>query len=216
MHPSWKNVLQSEFQKNYFEELIKFVKTEYATQKVYPPGKYIFSALDHTPPEDVKVVILGQDPYHGPGQANGLCFSVKEGIQFPPSLRNIFAEIKSDLGKEIPASGDLTRWADQGVLLLNATLTVRAHSPGSHQKRGWELFTDSIVDAINEKLSGVVFMLWGSYAAKKGALIDSTKHCVLKSPHPSPLSAHRGFFGCRHFSKANEYLQSIGKKEISW
>lgn len=216
LHPSWKKVLAEEFNKPYFESLITFVKTEYHSTKVYPPGGKIFSALDHTPFEDVKVVILGQDPYHGPGQANGLCFSVSDGIGIPPSLRNIYAEIESDLGIPAPRSGNLERWADQGVLLLNATLTVRAHQAGSHQNKGWEVFTDAVVEKLSQERENLVFMLWGSYAQKKGKVIDRDRHCVLTAPHPSPLSAHRGFLGCQHFSGANKYLSEKGIQEIEW
>ncbi len=216
LHPSWKAVLTDEFEKSYFKSLISFVKHEYSTTSVYPPGRLIFSALDHTPFEEVKVVILGQDPYHGVGQANGLCFSVNNGIAIPPSLKNIFAELRDDLGIEPPKSGNLERWANQGVLLLNATLTVRAHEAGSHQNKGWEQFTDAAISALSEQRENVVFMLWGSYAQKKGSIIDRSKHLVLEAPHPSPLSAYRGFLGCRHFSRANTYLKDEGKKEINW
>ncbi len=216
LHPSWKAVLTDEFEKPYFKSLISFVKHEYSTTSVYPPGRLIFSALDHTPFEEVKVVILGQDPYHGVGQANGLCFSVNDGIAIPPSLKNIFAELRDDLGIEPPKSGNLERWANQGVLLLNATLTVRAHEAGSHQNKGWEQFTDAAISALSEQRENVVFMLWGSYAQKKGSVIDRSKHLVLEAPHPSPLSAYRGFLGCRHFSRANTYLKDEGKKEINW
>lgn len=214
--PSWKDRLSSEFEKPYFLALTEFVKTEYKTQTIYPPGKEIFKAFDHCDFDHVKVVIIGQDPYHGAGQANGLCFSVKEGVRMPPSLVNIFKEIKGDLGKPIPGSGDLDRWAKQGVLLLNATLTVRASSPGSHQNRGWEPFTDAVIKKISDDKQHVVFLLWGAYAQKKGEVIDRSKHLVLMSAHPSPFSADRGFFGCRHFSKANEYLKSKGIGEIDW
>lgn len=213
---SWKTVLQEEFEKDYFQKLAAFVKQEYKTQRVFPPGKEIFRAFDRCGFDDVKVVILGQDPYHGPGQANGLCFSVKEGVQFPPSLINIFKEIKSDLGKEIPPHGSLERWADQGVLLLNATLTVRAHQAGSHQKQGWEQFTDAVVHALASRRKNLVYMLWGSYAQKKAAFVNAHENLLLKSPHPSPLSAHRGFFGNKHFSKANTYLESKGSGKIDW
>lgn len=216
IHPSWKAHLQGEFDKPYFVELIAFVRSEYATQTVYPPGKEIFAAFDACPFEQVKVVILGQDPYHGDGQANGLCFSVHDGVRMPPSLLNIFKEIHSDLGKPIPASGNLERWANQGVLLLNATLTVRASSPGSHQHKGWETFTDNVIRAVSDQKTGIVFLLWGSYAQKKGEIIDRNKHLVLMSAHPSPFSADRGFFGCKHFSRANEYLKSKGQQEIEW
>ncbi|GHB50652.1 uracil-DNA glycosylase [Mongoliitalea lutea] len=213
---SWKIKLKEEFEKPYFKNLTSFVKMEYQSQSVYPKGKEIFNAFDACPWDEVKVVILGQDPYHGPGQAHGLSFSVREGIPFPPSLLNIFKEINKDLGKSIPAHGDLSRWAKQGVLLLNSTLTVRAHHAGSHQGRGWEEFTDVVIQRIASQKEHVVFMLWGAYAQKKGAFIDSKKHCVLKAPHPSPLSAHRGFLGCAHFSQANMYLKNNGKAEVEW
>lgn len=214
--PSWKSKLNQEFQKPYFEQLIQFVKQEYQVGTVYPPGKQIFRAFDCVDFDDLKVVIIGQDPYHGPGQANGLCFSVHEGISMPPSLKNIFKEIHNDLGKPIPQNGELERWAMQGVLLLNATLTVRASSPGSHQNKGWESFTDAIIRQISDEKSNVVFLLWGAYAQKKGEIIDRNKHLVLMSAHPSPFSADRGFFGCKHFSKTNAYLKSKGIKEIDW
>ena len=214
---SWKEVLHNEFEKEYFTRLTSFVKEEYAgSTPIYPPAKLIFNAFDHCPFNDVKVVILGQDPYHGAGQANGLCFSVNKGVAFPPSLMNIFKEIQSDMGTPIPQDGDLTRWSDQGVLLLNATLTVRASQAGSHQKRGWEEFTDAAIRELAERRENIVFILWGSYAQKKGAFIDRNRHLVLASPHPSPLSAYQGFFGNHHFSKANEYLAQHGKKEIIW
>lgn len=213
---SWKENLQEEFQKGYFKKLVDFVKGEYSTQSVYPPGTLIFNAFEHCSLENLKVVIIGQDPYHGPGQANGLCFSVNEGVKMPPSLVNIIKEIKTDLGKEFPSSGNLERWADQGVLLLNATLTVRASSPGSHQKKGWEEFTDTVIKKVSTEKEGVVFLLWGAYAQRKGEVIDESKHFVLKSAHPSPFSADRGFFGCKHFSKTNSYLKESGKKEIDW
>ncbi len=213
---SWHDHIKDEFEKPYFESLTGFVKQEYATAKVYPPGPLIFNAFDNCPFDDVEVVILGQDPYHEPNQAHGLCFSVQEGVPFPPSLLNIFKEIHSDLGKPMPANGDLTRWAKQGVLLLNATLTVRAHQAGSHQNKGWETFTDAVIHRLAEQREGLVFILWGAYAQKKGAFIDPRKHLVLKSPHPSPLSAHRGFFGNHHFSLANDYLRNQGKKAIEW
>ncbi len=209
-------MLQPEFDQPYFSRLTEFVRHEYATTTVYPPGKLIFNAFDHCPPENTKVVIIGQDPYHGPGQANGLCFSVNPGIPFPPSLQNIFKEIKNDLGKEPPATGDLTRWADQGVLLLNATLTVRAHQAGSHQRKGWEEFTDAAIRRLAEQKKNLVFILWGAYAQKKGAFINRADHLVLASAHPSPLSAHNGFFGNGHFSKANAYLEMHGNTPISW
>ncbi|HEV8514628.1 MAG TPA: uracil-DNA glycosylase [Cyclobacteriaceae bacterium] len=213
---SWKGKLQNEFEKDYFTQLIQFVRNEYATQTVYPPGKEIFRAFDSCSFDDVKVVIIGQDPYHGEGQANGLCFSVRDGIRQPPSLQNIFKEIRNDLEKPIPVSGDLERWARQGVLLLNATLTVRASSPGSHQNKGWEAFTDAVIKIISNEKSNVVFLLWGAYAQKKGEVIDRSKHLVLMSAHPSPFSADRGFFGCKHFSKTNDYVKSKGLKEINW
>ena len=213
---SWQNVLQDEFEKPYFKNLVSFVKDEYNSQKVYPSGSQIFSAFQMCPFDEVKVVILGQDPYHGPNQANGLAFSVSDQVRTPPSLINIFKEIKSDLGKDIPATGNLERWAKQGVLLLNATLTVRAGNAGSHQKKGWEEFTDAVVKQVNDKKEHVVFMLWGAYAQKKGAFIDENKHLVLKSAHPSPFAADRGFFGNMHFSKANAYLQQHGKEPIDW
>lgn len=214
--PSWREKLESEFEKPYFEQLIDFVKEEYRTQTVYPPGKEIFRAFDFADFDQVKVVIIGQDPYHGAGQANGLCFSVRENVAMPPSLKNIFKEIHYDLGKPIPKNGDLERWARQGVLLLNATLTVRASSPGSHQKKGWEEFTDAVIREISAKKEHVVFLLWGAYAQKKGEIIDRSRHLVLMSAHPSPFSADRGFFGNKHFSKANEYLRQHGLKEIDW
>ncbi len=213
---SWREKLTNEFSKDYFSQLVEFVRSEYKTQQVYPPGKEIFSAFDHCDFELVKVVILGQDPYHGRGQANGLCFSVRDGIKMPPSLVNIFKEIKDDLGIEIPESGNLERWANQGVLLLNATLTVRAASPGSHQNKGWEQFTDQVIACISGEKAGVVFLLWGTYAQRKGSIIDTNRHLVLESPHPSPFSAERGFFGCRHFSKANEYLIEHRQPPINW
>ncbi len=216
IEPSWKARLQPEFEKPYFENLIRFVKEEYATQTVYPPGSKIFTAFDACPFDNVKVVLLGQDPYHGPGQAHGLAFSVNEGVTSPPSLVNIFKEIKSDLGKPVPKSGYLMRWAEQGVLLLNATLTVRANTPGSHQKKGWEEFTDAAIRAVSDEKQNVVFMLWGAYAQKKGAIIDARKHLVLKAAHPSPFAADKGFFGCKHFSQANAYLAGQGLQEIEW
>lgn len=216
IEPSWKTVLAGEFEKEYFLNLTKFVHEEYRTAQIFPPGRQIFAAFDATPFNDVKVVILGQDPYHDVNQANGLCFSVNNGVAFPPSLLNIFKEIKSDIGTEIPQSGDLSRWARQGVLLLNATLTVRAHMAGSHQGHGWETFTDAVIAHLAREREHLVFLLWGSYAIKKGAFIDRTRHLVLTSPHPSPLSAHRGFFGNHHFSRANEYLVAHGKTPIVW
>lgn len=213
---SWKQQLKPEFEKDYFKALTTFVKSEYEQQQVFPPGKLIFNAFDLCPFDKVKVVIIGQDPYHGPGQAHGLCFSVNDDVRFPPSLMNIFKEIKADIGTETPKSGNLTRWAEQGVLLLNATLTVRAHQAGSHQRRGWEEFTDAAIRVLAEGNEHLVFILWGSYAQRKGAFIDRSKHLVLSSAHPSPLSAYNGFFGNQHFSKTNEYLKAHGKKEIIW
>ncbi|TDK41607.1 uracil-DNA glycosylase [Algoriphagus formosus] len=213
---SWNNVLNDIFDEEFFKKLVTFVKSEYEKGPVFPPGKFIFNAFDQCPFDQVKVVILGQDPYHGPGQAHGLSFSVKPGVSFPPSLLNIFKEIQSDIGKAMPPNGDLTRWAQQGVFLLNATLTVRAREAGSHQKQGWEEFTDRVIQRISDGKSNVVFLLWGAYAGKKADLIDQAKHLVLKAPHPSPLSAHRGFLGCRHFSQANEYLEKQGLKTIDW
>lgn len=213
---SWKQILSNEWDKDYFIKLTEFVRNEYATGQVFPPGKEIFAAFDATPFEDVKVVIIGQDPYHDVNQANGLCFSVHDGIPFPPSLLNIFKEIQDDLGTPIPQSGDLSRWAKQGVLLLNSTLTVRAHSAGSHQNKGWEQFTDEVILQLAQQKENLVFILWGSYAIKKGAFINRMKHLVLTSPHPSPLSAYRGFFGNKHFSQANNYLIKHGKTPITW
>ena len=213
---SWQEVLQVEFDKPYFESLVSFVKQEYASNTIFPPAGQIFNAFNTCPFNNVKVVILGQDPYHGPGQAHGLCFSVNDGIQFPPSLQNIFKEITSDLGIPAPKTGNLARWAEQGVLLLNATLTVRASQAGSHQGKGWEEFTDAVIKTISEKAENVVFILWGSYAIKKKSLINTSKHCILTAPHPSPLSSYRGFFGCKHFSQTNTYLASKGKTPIEW
>lgn len=213
---SWREILDDEFHKPYFDELVGFVKSEYATTEVYPKGSNIFRAFDKCPFDKLKVVIIGQDPYHGPGQANGLCFSVGEGVPFPPSLQNIFKEVHADTGAEIPSTGELERWAEQGVLLLNAVLTVRAHQAASHAGRGWEQFTDAVVRAIAERKEGIVYMLWGSYAQKKGAIADPRRNLILHAVHPSPLSAYRGFFGCRHFSQANDYLKSIGKEPIVW
>lgn len=213
---SWREKLENEFNSPYFNALIDFVKAEYAQHTVYPPGKEIFRAFDCCDFNSARVVIIGQDPYHGPGQANGLCFSVRPDMRMPPSLQNIFKEIREDLGKPFPPNGDLERWAVQGVLLLNATLTVRASEAGSHQNKGWEAFTDAVIKKISEEKENVVFMLWGAYAQKKGELIDATKHLILKSAHPSPFSADRGFFGNKHFSKANAYLKSKGLKEIEW
>ncbi|MBR5849764.1 MAG: uracil-DNA glycosylase [Alistipes sp.] len=212
----WKALLQEEFDKPYFEELIRFVKEEYATRRIYPRGSNIFRAFDKCPFDRLKVVIIGQDPYHGPNQAHGLCFSVADGVPHPPSLQNIFKEVASDIGTPIPASGNLDRWAEQGVLLLNAVLTVREHEAASHAGRGWERFTDAVVRAISEHKQGVVYMLWGSYAQKKGAIADPARNCILKAVHPSPLSAYRGFLGCKHFSQANTYLIAQNKTPINW
>ena len=216
IEPSWKEVLQEEFDKDYFVKLTEFVRNEYKTKVIYPPAPLVFNALGQCPYDKVKVVILGQDPYHGDGQAHGLCFSVNDGVAFPPSLINIFKEIQRDLGKAIPTSGNLTRWAQQGVLLLNATLTVQARLAGSHQNKGWETFTDAVIRKLAFDNQHIVFMLWGSYAQKKGSVIDSTRHLVLKSVHPSPLSAYRGFIGNNHFSLANRYLKDNGQNEIKW
>lgn len=213
---TWKQRLAPEFEKPYFKALTDFVRSEYASKQIFPPPSRIFAAFDACPFDKVKVVILGQDPYHDVGQANGLCFSVADGMPMPPSLINIFREIKDDLGKEMPTSGNLQLWADQGVLLLNATLTVEAHRPGSHQGRGWEELTDEAVLRLARDREGLVFMLWGSYAMRKGAFIDRNRHLVLTAPHPSPLSAYRGFFGCKHFSRANAYLQQHGLTPIEW
>ena len=226
IEPSWAKILQNEFDKEYFARLTQFVRDEYGRGTCYPPGREIFNAFNLCPLERVRVVILGQDPYHGPGQAEGLCFSVKTGVALPPSLVNIFKEIKADTGS-VPQvvydaggkplyDGSLRRWAEQGVLLLNATLTVREHQAGSHQRQGWEQFTDAVVRAIAERKRGVVYMLWGSYAQKKGAIANPCDNLILKAVHPSPLSAYRGFFGCRHFSAANNYLLSLGKEAIEW
>src|SRR5690554_7325676 len=213
---SWKTVLENQFSSPYFASLIEFVKQQYATQTCYPKGNQIFAAFDRCKFDKIKVVILGQDPYHGAGQANGLCFSVNDGITFPPSLINIFKEIESDLEKPFPKSGNLERWADQGVLLLNATLTVEQSKPGSHQNKGWETFTDAVIKTVSDKKENVVFLLWGNFAKSKTKLIDKNKHHVLISGHPSPFSAYKHFFGNRHFSKTNEFLKSKGLKEIDW
>ena len=213
---SWLEKLQPEFDKPYFEQLIQFVKKEYAQGTCYPPGALIFNAFNLCPLSKVKVVLIGQDPYHEPQQAHGLCFSVNDGVPFPPSLRNIFQEIQTDLGKPVPQSGNLTRWAEQGVLLLNATLTVRAHAAASHQNRGWEEFTDAVIRLVSSEREHVVFILWGSYAQSKASLIDASKHCILRSAHPSPLSAYRGFFGNHHFSICNQYLQQHNIEPINW
>ncbi len=212
----WKQLLQKEFDKPYFEQLVRFVHSEYAATTIYPSGRNIFRSFDKCSFDSLKVLIIGQDPYHGAGQANGLCFSVNDGVEFPPSLRNIFKEIYDDIGTPIPRSGNLDRWAEQGVLLLNSVLTVRAGQAASHSGRGWETFTDAVVKAVAERKQGIVYMLWGNYAQRKGAIANPETNLILKSAHPSPLSAHAGFFGCRHFSKANTYLQSIGKEPIIW
>jgi uracil-DNA glycosylase len=213
---TWAERLASEFSKPYFEALTQFVHQEYAQHTCYPPGSQIFRAFDLCPFDEVKVVLIGQDPYHEPGQAEGLCFSVAEGIPFPPSLRNIFQEVATDQGVAIPASGSLMHWAQQGVLLLNATLTVRAHQAGSHQGKGWEQFTDAAIAKLAAEREHLVFLLWGSYAQKKAELIDASRHLILKSPHPSPLSAYRGFFGNHHFTLTNDYLKKWGKEPIKW
>ena len=213
---SWKEALKEEFEKEYFINLVKFVKEETKNHIIYPAGKNIFAAFDNTPLPAVKVVLLGQDPYHGPGQAQGLCFSVPDGVPFPPSLRNIFKELKDDLGIAMPKSGNLTKWAKQGVFLLNATLTVRQHQAGSHQGKGWEEFTDQVIKTVSDLRSGIVFLLWGAYAQKKEHLIDTNRHFILKAPHPSPLSANRGFFGSKHFSKTNKLLSENGFPKIDW
>ena len=213
---SWQQHLGEEFDKPYFEALAAFVRSEYARTTCYPPGNLIFNAFNLCPSDRVKVVLIGQDPYHEPGQAQGLCFSVNDGVQFPPSLVNIFKEIQSDIGTPIPLSGSLVRWAEQGVLLLNATLTVRAHEAASHQRRGWEEFTDAVIKKLSSEREHLVFILWGSYAQSKERLIDTSRHLVLKSAHPSPLSAYRGFFGNHHFSLTNMYLQKQGMQPITW
>lgn len=216
IEPTWKAELQTEFEKEYFKGLTGFVRNEYKTKLTFPPAPLIFNAFEQCPFDKVKIVIIGQDPYHGDGQAHGLCFSVNDGVAFPPSLLNIFKEINRDLGIPTPKSGNLTRWAQQGVLLLNATLTVQAHMAGSHQGKGWETFTDAVIHKLATEKEHLVFMLWGSYAQKKGAFIDSTRHLVLKSVHPSPLSAYRGFIGNNHFSLTNQYLKDNGKAQIEW
>ena len=213
---SWKEALKNEFEKPYFAALCDFVRQEYKTSTIYPPANLIFNAFNLCPMDKIKVVIIGQDPYHEPGQAHGLCFSVNDGVKFPPSLQNIYKEIASEYNQPMPQSGNLTRWAEQGVLLLNATLTVRAHLAASHQGNGWDTFTDNVIKEVNDRCQNVVFLLWGSYAQKKEAYIDKSKHCVLKAAHPSPLSAYRGFFGCNHFILANNYLRKCGKEEIVW
>lgn len=216
INSTWKERLGMEFDKPYFAALTDFVRNEYASTTVYPPGNCIFNAFDLCPFDKVKVVIIGQDPYHEPGQAHGLCFSVNDGVPLPPSLRNIFKEISADLGKPVPQNGNLTRWARQGVLLLNATLTVRAGKAGSHQGHGWEEFTDAVIRELNTSREGLVFILWGGYAKRKGAMIDRSRHLVLSSPHPSPLSAYNGFFGNHHFSQTNEWLVKRGDTPIDW
>jgi uracil-DNA glycosylase len=216
IEPTWKEKLSAEFEKDYFRKLTAFVREEYDRSTVYPPGGLIFNAFNLCPFDRVKAVIIGQDPYHGPGQAHGLCFSVRDGVEFPPSLINIFKEIESDTGICRPSSGNLERWAKQGVLLLNATLTVRAHTAGSHQKKGWEEFTDAVISAVNREKDNIVFFLWGNYAQVKGQAIDRSRHLVLESVHPSPLSASRGFFGNRHFTRCNSYLAGHGIEPINW
>jgi uracil-DNA glycosylase len=217
LEPSWLAPLAAEFDQSYMQELRAFLLAEKRSGKrVYPPGKELFNAFNCTPLDKVKVVILGQDPYHGQGQAHGLCFSVRPGVRVPPSLQNIYKEIQAELGLPIPAHGHLTAWAEQGVLLLNSVLSVEAEWAASHQGKGWEIFTDRVIEVINREREGVVFMLWGSYAQRKGAIIDGRRHCVLKAPHPSPLSAHRGFFGCGHFIAANRYLEGRGITPIDW
>ncbi len=213
---SWRVRLQEEFEKPYFKELTDFVREEYQQRVVYPPGKLIFNAFNLCPFDRVKVVLIGQDPYHGPGQAQGLCFSVNDGIKFPPSLVNIFKELESDLGIATPTSGSLVRWAKQGVFLLNATLTVREHEAGSHQNRGWETFTDAVIRCLATEKEHLVFILWGGYAQRKGAFIDRSRHLVIASPHPSPLSAYHGFFGTKPFSRTNDYLKAQGLEPIQW
>lgn len=213
---SWKDALKEEFRKPYFAELKKFLVSEKQNYTIYPEGKDIFNAFNHTPLDQVKVVIIGQDPYHGQGQAHGLCFSVQKGVKLPPSLKNIYKEIESDMGCKMGPDGDLTSWADQGVLLLNATLTVRAKQAGSHQKKGWETFTDQVIRCISDKKDHVIFLLWGRFAQEKASLIDTSKHYILKAAHPSPFSAHSGFFGCKHFSKTNQILEQSGEKPIDW
>lgn len=213
---SWHDIFHQEFSQPYFQKLISFIKQEQSKHTIFPPTQDWFNAFKYCCLNDLKVVIIGQDPYHDHGQAHGLCFSVQDGVPFPPSLRNIFQEIKDDIGTDIPKSGNLTRWAEQGVLLLNTTLTVRAHQAASHKDQGWEIFTDNIIRYIASQKQQLVFLLWGSHAQKKQELIDKTKYHILKSPHPSPLSAYRGFLGNKHFSKTNEYLQSVGKEIVDW
>ncbi|MCM1515544.1 MAG: uracil-DNA glycosylase [Paraprevotella sp.] len=216
MEESWKSRLSSEFQKPYFQQLTDFVRSEYSTYLCFPPGRQIFNAFDQTPFDKVKVVILGQDPYHGEGQAHGLCFSVCDGVAFPPSLKNIFQEVQSETGAPVPQSGSLVRWARQGVFLLNTCLSVRAHQAFSHSGHGWEVFTDSVISMLSREREGLVFLLWGAPAGRKASLIDAGKHLILQCAHPSPLSAFRGFFGCGHFNEANKYLISQGKTPIQW
>lgn len=216
INEGWKTLLKEEFEKPYFYDLRSFLIEEKKKYNVYPPGNLIFNAFDSTPPDKVKVVLLGQDPYHGIGQAHGLCFSVPDGIKPPPSLVNIYKEMNSDLGLPIPQTGNLQPWTKQGILLLNATLTVRANQPLSHQNKGWELFTNTVIRLISEEKTGIVFLLWGKHAQEKESLIDTAKHFILKAAHPSPFSANNGFFGCKHFSKTNEILRSLGKEEIDW
>lgn len=216
IHPSWKNILSDEFGKEYFRNLVEFVKKEYSTKQIFPPGRLIFNAFEQTPFDQVRVVIIGQDPYHKVGQAMGLSFSVPKGVPFPPSLQNIYKEIQSDLGKTSLTSGDLTPWAKQGVFLLNSVLTVEAGKAGSHRGRGWEIFTDAVIKKLSDQKENLVFILWGSYAQKKCSSIDPSKHLIIKSAHPSPLSAHNGFFGSKPFSRTNEYLKKLGQQEIIW
>ncbi len=217
LHDSWKTLLAQEFEKDYFKQLKQFLLNEKnAGAKIFPPGNQIFAALDFTPFDEVKIVLLGQDPYHGFGQAHGLCFSVNDGVKIPPSLQNIFKELKADCEVDIPISGNLMKWANQGILLLNATLTVRANEAGSHQNKGWETFTDEIIKSISDKKEHIVFILWGRFAQSKEVLIDANKHLVLKAAHPSPFSAYNGFFGCKHFSKTNAYLKQYGITELDW
>lgn len=216
IEPSWKQKLAAEFERPYFQALTAFVRQEYQAKTVYPPPGEMFNAFAHAPFEAVRVVLLGQDPYHGPNQAHGLCFSVRDGVRPPPSLQNMFKEIHADVGSPIPTSGNLERWADQGVFLLNATLTVRAGQAGSHQGKGWETFTDAVIKLLSDEKEHLVFLLWGNYARQKSALIDSKKHLILQAPHPSPFSAHNGFFGCKHFSKTNSYLAEQGLTPIEW
>lgn len=216
IHSSWKEKLETEFHKEYFKNLVEFLKSEYSSKQIFPPGKLIFNAFEQTPWENVKVVIIGQDPYHGFGQAMGLSFSVNEGVKFPPSLQNIYKEIHSDLGKTSSTKGDLTSWAKQGVFLLNAVLTVESGKPASHQGKGWEIFTDAVIQKLSDEKENLVFILWGAYAQRKGEKIDTSKHLIIRSAHPSPLSAYNGFFGSKPFSKTNEYLKKVGKPTIKW